>query len=190
MKNRVQMATGAFGILLLSACGSGASLTGGAFEGKWTGKGDCQAVQEKDGDRTTDQGQLPFDFEFDSNGSLVMELGGESRTFDSEGASFNFKDSDGLLTTVTVTRRAVSDTEVEYVIDSIADQTQADSNSNFSVHSEQQTSLKLVKDASTGKSALTFSSTSRDTNSFSSEFGSSLTQTNTEVSCSGELALK
>jgi len=196
MKESISRVAGVFGVLGLVGCGAvsdSATLVGGAsgaFEGKWTGQGNCEAVQESDGERSTDSAQTPFEFEFDSNGSLVMELGGERRTLDSEGETFNFMDPSGLITSVTVTKRSVSDGVVEYVIDSVADQTQADSTSNFSVHSVQQTSLKLTKSAVSGRASLTFVSSSEDTNSFSSEFGSSLTRKVTEVSCSGELELE
>jgi len=176
---------------LSSGVENGASSSGkssGVFAGKWTGRAQCQSIQETDGSRSTDSGESEFTFDFDSKGSLLMSLGGIQRVLDRQGASFQFKDSDGLLTKATVSVRTVSDEQVEYVIDSVGDLTQADSSSNFSLHVIQKSRIQLTHSkALANRAELSFESTSEDTNSFSSSAGSSFRQTLTQVTCSGEL---
>jgi|GEM_PF-4053052 len=188
--------------LSLSACNSSTDTTGGTegesgaqgqgvdhpLEGSWKGTLNCSATVNDNGRVQSESGTQSFELKFDDSGDLVLVLGGEDRSLETEGQVITTQESDGSILKTTVSDRAVSNAGAAYVVDSVSDDTQADSNSNFSVHGEQRTSIDFDLDSSGSKGAVTLQIESDETTSFSSQFGGGVTQKLSELSCSGEMA--
>ena len=184
--------------LLLSSCNSSddasadGSSAGGVnhpFEGTWAGTVNCSGTQNDNGTVTSPSGTDTVQFKFDDSGNLLLTLGGKERALEEEGQEITTQESDGSILQTTATTRSVTNTDVEYVVDSVSDDTDASASGSSSVHASSHMSIQMALGSDTTKATLTLVIQSDQTATVSSGAGSAISTAQSDLTCTGELTV-
>lgn len=172
-----------------SGTGSSTSSANNPFAGTWKGTVNCTGTQNENGSASSVSGTDSVQFKFDDSGNLLLTLGGKERAMEEQGQEITTQESDGSILQTTATTRSVSDTAVEYLVDSVSDDTDASASGSSSVHASSSMSIQMTLGSDTGKATLTLQIQSDQTATVSSGAGSAISTAQSDITCTGELTV-